>query len=177
MKLELRSISLWSFIKISVFVNLIIGFIGGLIYAVFLGMFMSLFANLGGLGIPELEDADMPIGFLLIAMPIMMSLGAALFGTIWGIVCVLTYNLVTMLTGGLEINVNDVTVAEPQVASPQVVSPQVASPQVASPRVVPSPPATAPTTNNIADIAQEQPSAVKPPKPLDFDDDNQNPST
>ncbi|MEA2030329.1 MAG: hypothetical protein U9N55_01875 [candidate division Zixibacteria bacterium] len=114
MKLELRSVSLWSFIKISVFVNLILGFIIGLVYAVFMLIFMSLFAKLGGIPLQGFDYTEMSGAFMLIVMPIMFSLGAALFGTIWGVVCVLTYNLITMLTGGLQINVDDVSVPDYQ---------------------------------------------------------------
>ncbi|RKX29816.1 MAG: hypothetical protein DRP47_00690 [Candidatus Zixiibacteriota bacterium] len=157
MKIELRSISLWSFIKISVFVNLILGFIFGLFYAVFLSMFMSLFANIGGLPLQEFEDSGMSIAVIMIAVPIMFSLGAALFSTIWGIVCVLTYNLVTMLTGGLQINIDDIS--EPAIQEP-LQQPMTAY-TAQTPVTPPSPP----------------PATAAPPAPLDPDTKDQNPLT
>ena len=45
MRYELKSIGIWSFVKISFFMNLILGAVFGFFYAIFLGLFVSLMGN------------------------------------------------------------------------------------------------------------------------------------
>jgi len=120
MKLELKSIGLWSLIKISVFINMIMGFVFGVFYA-FLMSFMS---KAGMLPLDIIGDEDVTLLGMLIFVPIMFSIGAAVFGTIWAIVCVFIYNLLGKIIGGLEINVEDISVKK-EIPQPQQMAPSL----------------------------------------------------
>ena len=103
MRYELKSISIWSYIKVMFFVNLIVGFVLGIFYGFFTGVFISIAAELMFFS----EDAfDMqsgfPIALYVVAMGIMFSLGNAVFGTIFGAIIAGFYNLIVRMTGGLE---------------------------------------------------------------------------
>ncbi|MFH2048571.1 MAG: DUF3566 domain-containing protein [bacterium] len=109
MKLEIKSIGIWSLIKISVFIHLIVGFIFGVFYA-FMLSFMS---SAGVLPLDIMGNEDITLLGMIIIVPIMFSIGGAVFGTIWVVICVFIYNLLAKLIGGLEINTEDITVKLP----------------------------------------------------------------
>jgi len=109
MRYELKSIAVWPFIKVAFFFNLIAGFLIGLFYALFIGFFMSVLSNVPALDTGEFPIGQLSVGFLMIIMPLIMSIGMATFGTFFGVIWVLVYNLVTRLTGGLELNMNILT--------------------------------------------------------------------
>ena len=106
MRYELKSIAVWPFVKVSFFFNLIAGFIIGLFYALFIGFFMSVFSNIPAMDTGEFDVGQLSVGFLMVFLPIVMSIGMATFNTILGVIFVLVYNLITRLTGGLELNLN-----------------------------------------------------------------------
>jgi hypothetical protein len=101
-KYEIRSIGIWAFVKQSFFVNLVLGFVVGLFYAMFMGTFLSVLEN------SPLSDAygagfaRIPLIMLMVMLPILMAFGAAFFNTIFGLIAIVTYNFVTRFTGGLE---------------------------------------------------------------------------
>jgi len=118
MRYELKSIGIWSFIKISFFVNLIFGFMMGIFYAIFIGVFM---APMGMLPMSEYSDIDLDGSFmpiLLILLPVMFAFGAAVFQTLVGVVLMMVYNMIVKLTGGIEFDLNRVNTASPAVAGP-----------------------------------------------------------
>ena len=83
MKLELKSISIWSAVKIGFFLNLVMGFIMGLLFALFMAPFLALTSSLmPGPGMDGASIDDMSIGMLIVIMPIIYSIASAIFGTI-----------------------------------------------------------------------------------------------
>ena len=102
MRYELKSIRIWSFTKVSFFVNLVVGFVLGLMYAMMLPILVAGMSQFGGFYGRSLDPSEMPIGIMLIILPIMGAMFAAVFHTLIGIVLVAVYNLVARLVGGLE---------------------------------------------------------------------------
>ncbi len=102
MRYELKSIRIWSFTKVSFFVNLVVGFVLGLVYAMMLPILVAGMSQFGGFYGRSLDPSEMPIGVMLIILPIMGAMFAAVFHTLIGIVLVAVYNLVARLVGGLE---------------------------------------------------------------------------
>jgi len=138
MKLELKSIGTWSLIKISVFINMIMGFIFGIFYA-FMMYFMS---SAGLLPLDMVGDEDVTLLGMIIFVPIMFSIGAAVFGTIWAVVCVFIYNLLGKIIGGLEIEVEDTSVKN-EMLRPQQMAPSLYN-TTDKTRAVVTPPPTPP---------------------------------
>ncbi len=156
MKLEIKSIGIWSLIKISVFINMIVGFIFGIFYA----MMISFMSTAGLLPMDIIGSDDITFLGMLIVVPIMFSIGAAVFGTIWCVICVFIYNLLTRIVGGLEINTEDISVKE-NIPQPQheaiLVKPEIkqkqAMPVPPSPLPAPPPPSPEPpATDNVNDL-------------------------
>jgi hypothetical protein len=104
MRYEIKSIGLWAFIKVSFLFNLVAGFLCGL----FLGLLIA-FATSLIYQYPELEGLfgedllSMSADALIVFLPILCALGAALFNTILGVILVLVYNVIARLVGGYEI--------------------------------------------------------------------------
>ncbi|MCK4462577.1 MAG: DUF3566 domain-containing protein, partial [candidate division Zixibacteria bacterium] len=99
---ELKSIRIWSFTKVSFFVNLVVGFVLGLMYAMTLPILLAGMSEFGGVFGQSFDPSEVPIGVMLIIMPIMGAMFAAIFHTLIGIVLIAMYNLVARLVGGLE---------------------------------------------------------------------------
>jgi hypothetical protein len=110
MRYELRSIGVWSFVRTSFFLHLVFGFIIGLFYAAMFGLIMAVFSSL-----PYDNSADM--GFdpsaigpvLLILMPFLFSIGAAVFGTLFTAIIAIVYNMVVRMAGGVEFELEPTT--------------------------------------------------------------------
>ena len=108
MRYELKSIGIWSVIKVSFFLNGILGFIYGLLNALFIGFLLSVSSVFP---IPEMwiDPADFSWGFLFVVFPIVMAIGFAVFLTILCALTAVLYNVVARLVGGYEL---DLTSAE-----------------------------------------------------------------
>ena len=102
MRYELKSIRIWSFTKVSFFVNLVVGFVLGLMYAMMLPILVAGMSQFGGFYGRSLDPSEMPIGIMLIILLIMGAMFAAVFHTLIGIVLVAVDTLVARLVGGLE---------------------------------------------------------------------------
>lgn len=135
MRYELRSIGVWSFIKVAFFVNLVAGFVSGLLYAMFFGAMMAAFSQLPQFGAAFQEMQGIGMGVMLILFPIMGAFSAAFFGTLFGVIFVLIYNLTARLIGGLELDFQ-LERSEPE-AVPGQSAVQASSPQPPPP---PAPP-------------------------------------
>ncbi len=102
MKYELKRIAVWPVIKITFMLSLVLGFITGIFYAIFITMFAFLPRQMGGTFGSE-PDLPMAVGgILLVIMPIFMAGFMAVINTIMAIITTLVYNLAARLTGGLE---------------------------------------------------------------------------
>ncbi len=104
MRYELKSIPLWPVAKIAFFVNLVVGFLVGLMYAVFLIPFVALLSNIAAFETGEFGIEAAPIGVLMMIVPFFTALSSAFFGTLGIVIVVLVYNLIARMTGGLELN-------------------------------------------------------------------------
>jgi hypothetical protein len=107
MKYELKRISVWSVIKVSFLVNLVVGFLMGILYA----FFIMIFAFLPMTFMPSEVRSEVPIaasGILLIIVPIFVAGMAAIFNTIFAAIAALVYNLAAKLVGGLEWTLEEV---------------------------------------------------------------------
>ncbi|MFQ6009189.1 MAG: DUF3566 domain-containing protein [Candidatus Zixiibacteriota bacterium] len=105
MRYEIKSIGMWPFIKVSFFFNLIVGFLFGLCYALMAGFIMTIASRLSQFQPEFFEFAPiepMPIGIMLVVMPIMFGILGAIFYTIVGVILALIYNLIAKLVGGFE---------------------------------------------------------------------------
>ena len=84
MRYELKSISVWAVVKVIFLLSLVAGFLGGIVMAMFMGVFMTLASGLGQLGGSEAFPVDLSFGALMILLPIGYALGGAFFNTIFG---------------------------------------------------------------------------------------------
>ncbi|MCX6834727.1 MAG: hypothetical protein NTW07_06260 [candidate division Zixibacteria bacterium] len=103
MRYEIKSLGIWSFVKVSFFLHLVIGFVLGLFYAALLMMVFAVASSapldeMGGL--PFDLQAVGPL--LMIILPIAMAVGGAVFGTLFGVLVVAAYNLIARMAGGVE---------------------------------------------------------------------------
>lgn len=117
MKYELRSIGLWSAFKILFLFNLIAGFVVGLIYALMFSFIMAIASQMPGMPMEQFRSMGTSTGALVIILPIMFSLGSAVFNTILGFIAALLYNAISRLVGGLELNLEVVSSEHAEVSS------------------------------------------------------------
>ena len=165
MKYELKSIGAWSFIKISFIVNLIVGFLIGLLYAMFLIPFLTLMGNAGPFGTQtDIDFSDVPIGVMIIILPIMFAFGGAVFNTIFGLIVIGVYNLAARLLGGLEFNLNPTQVAGPSPAAASVQQPEMQQTEMRPTYAAPPPPPPRPSSR-----------PVQPERPPDIPGDSDAP--
>lgn len=109
MRVELKSIGVWAFIKVAFFVNIILGFIVGIIYALFFSFILAIMQNLPYMPSEEIAPpSDTPFGFIVVFLPFLFALIGGFFYTMAGVILVVIYNLVVKLTGGMEFNLNQI---------------------------------------------------------------------
>ncbi len=105
MRYEIKSIGVWAFVKVAFFVNLVFGFLIGLFYALLIPMFLL---PLGGMmPTSQFDFGGVSMAVLLIVLPIVFAVCAAVFQTLLGVVLVLVYNVVARLVGGIELNLKN----------------------------------------------------------------------
>jgi hypothetical protein len=160
MRYELKSIGVWAYLKIAFFLNLIIGFIGGLVFAAIFSFEIAMMRNLGIEPSGGISFEDFPTGILMIIFPILGAIGGAVFYTIFGLIFVWIYNLVAKLTGGFELDLRSVEPIQPPPAQPYVAP--AAAPQF-QPTVPPPPPP--PGSTPPPPPPPPQPSVAPPPPP------------
>ncbi len=133
MKLELKSIGYWSLLKISFVINFVLGLVGGFLYALFLGFFITVAGKLGGLDGFGISQGELPaFGIMIIIFPLLFGFGAAVFNTIVYIILAFVYNITAKAFGGLELNFNEVPEASPYMV-PQYPPRQSAVPPTQAP--------------------------------------------
>ncbi len=163
MRYEVKSVGIWPFIKVSFFFNLIVGFIFGLFYALFAGFIMAIMSRLsqfqpGGF---DFDLETMPIGLMVIVLPIAFAIMGAIFYTIIGIIIVLIYNLIAKIVGGYELILEPVGMGMPLAPPGQPLTGYTGAPSY----VPPTAPPVAPHPTPPPDTPQVPPSP--PPGPDD----------
>lgn len=139
MRYELKTIGLWSLLKVSFFLNLVFGFVVGLVYAFMFSVMIAIsgFIPLEDLGV---DTSELSLGFLFVGLPIVFSIGSAVFSTLICVFGAVVYNLIARLIGGLEFDLTPVN----QTASIQPVSrpimAQTAAPSQGPPMTATPPP-------------------------------------
>ncbi|SYZ73318.1 hypothetical protein TRIP_C21436 [Candidatus Zixiibacteriota bacterium] len=157
MKFELKAIGYWSLIKTSFVINLIVGFIMGIFFALFIGAIFSFAANMGGLGgSPLFQEGMPPIGLLLILYPFLFGFGGAIFYTILFVIIAFVYNMTAKLLGGLEFDLQQVAVMQPVQPPPSYYQAPPAYPTPPSP---PPPPPVQPLPPDMTPPPDNQPPA------------------
>ncbi len=109
MRYEIKSIRLWSFLRVAFFLNILVGFLAGFLMAFFTAFFISALGSMGemspyGFNMP----AEFPVGVLFIIYPMIGAIFCAVFLTIFELIVVGFYNLIAKITGGLELILNSV---------------------------------------------------------------------
>jgi hypothetical protein len=116
MRYEIKSLGVWSFVRISFFLNLIVGFLIGLVYAAFLGVILTAAGSVGEL--PFNPSALGPL--LLILLPVIFAVGSAVLNTLMGVIIIVAYNLIARMVGGFEMDLDPVQAPVATNPPPQV---------------------------------------------------------
>lgn len=167
MRYEVKSIGMWPFIKVSFFFNLVVGFIFGLLYAVFAGFIMTIMSRLSQFQ-PGLFDFDLepiPIGFMVVVLPIMFAIMGAIFYTIIGVILALIYNLIARIVGGYELVLESVGEGMPMTPPGQPLTGYTGAPSYVPPTAPPPPPQ--PTAPPDTQQTPPPPDVPPPPRPDD----------
>ena len=122
MRYEVKSIGLWALIKVSFFLNLAVGFIVGIFAALYMVFIFSVMSQMSGIGAEfGFPDTGPPLGFSLVAIPILFAIMGAIFHTMFAAVIAGIYNLIARLFGGFELNLR--RVEQPQPSPPPAMPP------------------------------------------------------
>ena len=118
MRYEVKSLGVWSFVRVSFFLNLVFGFLIGLLYAAVLGVVLAAAESVGEFG--ELPFDPSKFGAaLLIMLPVLFAAVCAFFNTLLGVIMIVAYNVVAKMAGGFEMTLEPVvTPAAPLAAAP-----------------------------------------------------------
>ena len=138
MRYELKSIGVWSVIKISFFFHLIGGLIFGLMYGVITSFVLAVADQFPGILGSGLSPEDLSGGMLIVVFPLMFSFFGAIFGTLMSMVLAGLYNVIARLIGGLEFNFSANELAAPSQPGPY--RPESATPPPAQSPITPLPP-------------------------------------
>jgi hypothetical protein len=108
MRYELKSIPVWPVTKVAFFVNLVVGFVLGLLLAVFMMPVVTTLATMAAYDAGELDFDSGPIGALTFIIPFMMAVWSAFFNTAIVVIIAVAYNLVVKVVGGIELSLGPV---------------------------------------------------------------------
>ena len=100
MKLELKRIPIWPAVRISFFLNLILGFIIGLLMAVLWLPLMLLPGVLEGSG--KFGEIGLAFGFVALLLPFIYAIVMAVLNTILVAIAAFAYNLIAGWVGGFQ---------------------------------------------------------------------------
>jgi hypothetical protein len=105
MNYEIKRFDIWSVIKVCFVIYLILGFFMGLVWVSVVGMIARFAQHFGGQEIPDLPIKSFgAIGTLFLA--VFFSIFYSVFLTFFTAIGVLIFNLVSRLTGGIEVEVD-----------------------------------------------------------------------
>jgi hypothetical protein len=123
MRYEVKSVGVWAFVRISFFLNLIIGFLIGLLYAAMLGVIFAAAESVGEFGDLPFDPSRFGAA-LIIILPVLFAAVCAVFNTLLGVIMIVAYNLIVKMTGGFEMTLEPVaTPTAPAAAAPMQSTP------------------------------------------------------
>ncbi|HVP07332.1 MAG TPA: DUF3566 domain-containing protein [Candidatus Acidoferrum sp.] len=140
MRYELKSIGLWAFVKISFFMNLILGFIMGLLYALFFSFIVTVLSRFPGISNNDLDAKSFPVGIMVIFLPILFAILGAFFNTVIGAVVVFLYNAIARMAGGFELEFEPMAIMVPSTPPPGSYQPPIYAQTPPAPSTPPPPP-------------------------------------
>lgn len=147
MRYELKTIGIWAFIRVAFILNLLAGFVAGLFCIPFMALFMAAMETTAYMDEVGMGADDGTFGFLVVGLPVIISLGAAIVGTFFETIVIVLYNVIARLVGGLEVTL------DPVAATPQASNVHIPAPP---PRPETPPPPPPPPT--VTDIPPQRPS-------------------
>ena len=167
MRYEVKSIRLWSFLKVAFFLNIIVGFLSGFFFAFFTASIISALGNMGELSPYGFEmPGEFPVGFLFVIYPFIGAVTCAIFLTVFEFIVIGLYNAIAKITGGFELNLNvvaeEIPTQQPNYAQTQT-QPTVPPPPPPALASMPLPP-VAPTPPLPAEEPRSEPTFFEPPQ-------------
>lgn len=133
MRVEVRSIAIWPFVRTAFLINVVVAFVIGVFYALFLAAFLPLLQGLSIDGEMPIPDVAPIAGVMLIFIPFLLAIFGGIFYTLGELIVVAIYNLFARLAGGFEFEL----VEKPEQPSWQ---PPVSAVSAAQPSPPPPPP-------------------------------------
>jgi hypothetical protein len=177
MRYELKSISLWSVIRVSFFLNMVIGFVLGALYALMMSIYFAAASSFPALIGGGIDISGSSIGAILILFPLIGAACGAVFHTILAMIICLAYNLIGRMTGGFEFELNR---ADPESRpSESIVSHKTEPVKISSTRSMPpadNPPPPPPFASGSTRPREQQPDNSPPisPRPNNPDPNDRN---
>ncbi|UCG62871.1 MAG: hypothetical protein JSV52_06195 [Candidatus Zixiibacteriota bacterium] len=139
MNYEIKSIPIWPLTRLAFFVNLIVGFIGGIFLAVFMVPLLAFVNAMAAYDTGYIDIDAGPTGAAAMMLPFLSALWCACFGTLFVIILGLVYNLTAKIIGGVECHLEP-TVESAQLPDPTRLAPS--KPESVIDRPLPPPPVT-----------------------------------
>ncbi|HKK20615.1 MAG TPA: hypothetical protein VJ983_04005 [candidate division Zixibacteria bacterium] len=180
--MELKSIPVWSFLRLAFFCNLIAGLILGLFYVPIIGTVVQTMGQSPLFRGEDLGSSSLPMGILVVVVPLVFAFFTGVFWTLFELIMIGIYNLLAKLTGGFEFNFEPVperpaaAPAPPQYYAQTSVPPppQSSGPPPPPPpppsQPAPPPPPSAPSDPNVpssppstTNTERKWPSPLEPP--------------
>lgn len=167
MRYEFKSISLWSVIRVSFFLNTVIGFMLGILFAFFLSIYITAATALPGLAAGGFDFSESSFGAILIFFPLIGAACGAVFHTFIAMVFCLAYNLISRITGGLEFDLKPVGASSGK--SETIISPkptptkETSIPSIVLAKTPPPPPPFATGRNKEIEEKPQNTSPIPPP--------------
>ncbi|MCD6250336.1 MAG: DUF3566 domain-containing protein [candidate division Zixibacteria bacterium] len=114
MRYEVKSLGAWAFVKVSFFLNLIIGFVFGLLYAGFMALMLAISSAMPFDDVGQMPfDTDIIGPMFFILLPFIFAVGGAIFQTLFGLIIIGAYNLIAKFVGGIEMTLDPVEQTQP----------------------------------------------------------------
>ena len=112
MRYEIKSIPVWPIVKIFFLINLVAGFIFGLLLAIVSSGLVSFYNELIQVSNPGYDVSLIPIEMLIIMLPLLFAFGNSIFTTTIMVIVIYIYNLLVKFTGGMELNLSEINIRE-----------------------------------------------------------------
>nr|MBN2277875.1 DUF3566 domain-containing protein [candidate division Zixibacteria bacterium] len=164
MRYELKKVGYWSVIKVMFILNLIVGFIGGLFFAIFMGFILAVSEQFGGAVSPYFSQdfQTLSFGAMILIYPILFSLMGAFGYTLMALIVTFLYNMLARFLGGLEFDLTHIAPKEPIYQQPPTYPPQQPTYQQPPEQSLYSPPPPPPPVQPLPSEMTPRPEDEKP---------------